>query len=102
MSNNQVVKLAHVHLSDRKTYTLLKQDPTMEVVKRFNQYLMDGRERNSITEEQFKKLYLPEGTDTQTMYLLPKLHKTPLKLRPIISCTNGPTCTASALLDKFL
>ena len=33
---------------------------------------------------------------------LPKLHKNPLKLRPIISCTNGPTHTASALLDKLL
>ena len=102
MCNNQLVQLAHVHLSDKKTYTLLIQDPTMEVVKRFNQYLMECRDRKSITEEQFKKLYLPGDTGTQTMYFLPKLHKTPLKLRPIISCTNGPTYTASALLDKLL
>ena len=33
---------------------------------------------------------------------LPKLHKTPLKVRPIVACCGGPTEATSALLDKFL
>ena len=36
------------------------------------------------------------------MYFLPKLHKTPLKVRPIVACCGGPTETASAYIDKFL
>ena len=36
------------------------------------------------------------------MYFLPKIHKCPLKLRPIVSCTDGPTCKALAFLDKLL
>ena len=36
------------------------------------------------------------------MYFLPKLHKCPIKLRPIVSCTNGPTYTSTALLDRLL
>ena len=32
------------------------------------------------------------------MYILPKVHKYPLKLRPIVFCTNGPTEMASAFL----
>ena len=102
MSTNHLVQLAHTHLSDQKTYTLLTQDPTTEVVRTFNQYLIDCRKRKVITEEQFNKLFLPEETCTQTMYFIPKLHKNPLRIRPIISCTNGPTYTALALLDKLL
>ena len=36
------------------------------------------------------------------MYFLPEIHKSPLKLRPIVSCTGGPTCKASAFLDRLL
>ena len=36
------------------------------------------------------------------MYFLPKLHKDPLGVRPIVSATNGPTKNASAFLDRWL
>ena len=36
------------------------------------------------------------------MYFLAKIHKDPVKLRPIVSCTKGPTCTASEFLDRIL
>ena len=81
---------------------MLKEDPTLEVVNRFNQYLRSCRERGAITNEQFRTLYLPDDVSTQSIYFLPKLHKYPSKLRPIVSCTNGPTYTASALLDRLL
>ena len=55
-----------------------------------------------ITKSQLDRLCLPPQLDTQTIYFLPKIHKNPLKLRPIVSCTNGPTYTASAYLDKLL
>ena len=52
--------------------------------------------------KQFNELYLPPDTDTQTIYFLPKIHKDPLKLRTIVSCTNGLTCTASEFVDRLL
>ena len=53
MNTAHLVELAHVHLSDRATYQLLKQDPTPDTVMRFNQYLDNCRNRKAITEAQF-------------------------------------------------
>ena len=36
------------------------------------------------------------------MYFLPKIHKCPMRVRPIVSCTNDPTCKALAFLDRLL
>ena len=102
MNMSQLVELAHKHLSDSSTYQLLTYDPTPEVVLRFNHYIQECKKRGVISKEVFDKLCLPGDTSTQTIYFLPKLHKNPLALRPIISCTNGPTYTASAFLDKLL
>ena len=102
MNTSCLIALAHKHLADQSTYQLLKEDPTQEVRSRFNQYLIMCRDKGSISQRQLTELKLPQDTSTQVMYFLPKLHKNPLKLRPIISCTNGPTYTASAFLDKLL
>ena len=36
------------------------------------------------------------------MYFLPKVHKAPLKLRPIVSATHGATERASEYIDRQL
>ena len=41
-------------------------------------------------------------TCTQSIYFLPKIHKRPVKIRPIVSCTGGPTSRASGYLDSLL
>ena len=102
MNTSHFVELAHQHLSNSNTYQLLTEDPTQEVVVRFNQYILDCKMRGVISQQELERLLLPDNTSTQTMYFLPKFHKNPLKLRPIIACTNGPTRTASAFLDKLL
>ena len=102
MDVSHLVELAHKHLSDVNTYQLLKNDPTHEVMVRFNQYILDCLRRGVVSQKEYDRLHLPEDTSTQTMYFLPKIHKYPMKVRPILSCTNGPTCKASAFLDKFL
>ena len=57
-----------------------------------------------ITKGEFDKLVVSHSIGTQTTYFLSKIHKDkePVKLRPIISCTNGPTYTPSGYLDKLL
>ena len=102
MDTSHLVELAHKHLSDVNTYRLLKNDPTPEVVVRFNQYILDCLHRRVISQKEYDRLLLPEDSSTQTMYFLPKIHKCPLKVRPIVSCTNSPTSKASAFLDKLL
>ena len=44
----------------------------------------------------------PPELRSQFVYFLPKLHKSPLKMRPIVACCSGPTETASAYVDRFL
>ena len=102
MDTSHLIELAHKHLNDTNTYQLLKSDPTPEIVTRFNRYIQDCLIRGVITQREHDRLHLPEDTSTQTMYFLPKIHKCPLKLRPIVSCTDGPTCKASAFLDELL
>ena len=102
MTTSQYLELAYKHLGDRDTYQVLRVDPTREIVARFNTYLKACLSRGVITEPQYSRLSLPPHIDTQTIYFLPKIHKNPVKLRPIVSCTNGPTYTASAYLDRLL
>ena len=102
MSTEQYLELACKHLYDSNTYQLLRSDPTQDIVRRFNLYIEGCLEKGVIDKVQHERLLLPEGIDTQTIYFLPKIHKRPVKLRPIVSCTNGPTYTASAFLDKLL
>ena len=55
-----------------------------------------------INTYEFNRLKAGHKTETQIIYFLPKIHKTPLKLRPIVSCTKGPMEEASAFLDRLL
>ena len=47
-------------------------------------------------------LTLPQDTCTQTICFLPKMHKMPFKIHPIVSCILGPTHTSSACIDSLL
>ena len=78
------------------------EDPTQEIYSKFVKYLEACEQHGVISIEQLNKLKAPQNIDTQIIYFLPKIHKDPLKIRPIVSCTNGPTETASAFLDKIL
>ena len=102
MDTSHLIELAHKHLSDVNAYQLLKNDPTPEVVVKFNLYIQDCLARGAISQREHDRLHLPENTSTQTMYFLPKIRKCTLKVRPIVSCTNRPTCKASAFLDRLL
>ena len=102
MSTSQYLRLAYNHLNDNKTYQLLNKDPTKEVAQQYTLYLQTCKEEGLISADLHDKLTPPEDVHTQRMYFLPKVHKTPLKLRPIVSATNGPTEKASEYIDKQL
>ena len=102
MNVTHYLELAYKHLGDETTYRILNSDPTFELAERFISYLDECLEKKIITVNQCKRLRLPPNIDTQTTYFLPKIRKNPVKLRPIVLCTNGPTYMASAYVDSFL
>ena len=53
-------------------------------------------------DEVAESLCLPSTVGIQTIYFVPKTHKTPLKVRPIVSSRNRPTSRASAYLNRIL
>lgn len=99
---NTYTRLAWKHLSDTNTYVRIECDPTSEIVDRFNAYLAQCAKDRVIDKYLWARLKLPLDTEAQTIYFLPKIHKVPLKFRPIVSCTNGPTQLASAYIDRLL
>ena len=94
--------LAYKHLLDPTTYKRLTGDPTPSIADRFNVWINTLLKAGAIDQTTHKFLSLPPRIVTQHIYFLPKLHKNPINVRPIVACRGGPTETASALLDRFL
>ena len=89
-------------MNDKETYKPLSSDPTQEIAKCFNQYLESRLQDRIINKGEFDKLALPDGIETLTIYFVLNVHKDPVKLRPIVACTNRPTYTASGHIDRLL
>ena len=102
MDRQHYLKLAWDHLGDESTYAPLTTDPTPEIANRFNAYIARCLNDKVIDAGLADRLRLPPDTCTQCMYFLPKIHKYPVKIRPIVSCTGGPTSRASGYLDGLL
>ena len=102
MDTTQYTGLAYGHLNDPQTYTRLTGDPTPGIAKGFRKFIHNLYTVGVIDETTLRFLQPPSDVRTQHMYFLPKLHKVPLKVRPIVACCGGPTEAASAFLDTFL
>ena len=79
MDMSHLVELAHKHLSDVSTYWLLKNDPTTEVVVKFNQYILDCLHRKVISQKEYDRLHIPEDTCTQAVCFFAKDSQVPLE-----------------------
>ena len=102
MNASHYLELAYKYLGDESTYQVLSANSTSELAERFNSHVDNCLRKKIIMNIQGKILRLPADIDTQAIYFLPKIHKDPMKLHPIVSCTNGPTYTASAFVNSFL
>ena len=94
--------LAARHLADTKTYELLETDPSEEIVRRYHQYLKRCVGDKIMDDYQHRRLTVPDNYKMSTIYFLPKIHKNPLKLRPIVASSNSITTNASRYMDKIL
>ena len=94
--------LAMKHLADSSTYELLESDPSEQIVSDYHDFL-DRCVRDKVLDKyQYRSLRIPDNYQMQTIYFLPKIHKHPLKLRPIVASTKGITVNASRFMDRIL
>ena len=77
--------LAAKLLVDSETYELLDTDPSAEIVLRYHQYLERCVDDKILDDYQYRCLKVPSDYQLPTIYFLPKIHKHPLKLRPIVA-----------------
>ena len=88
-------------LSDQKTYELLKKDPTTTVKNKLINQLKTWKKEGTITPELYKQVY-PTSEQAPKFYGLPKIHKTDMPLRPIVSGNGSVTENTAKHLSKIL
>ena len=101
MDKQQYDEKASSLLSDRNTYSILKSDPTSKTQRKLNKMLLDLKKAGKISESTYKMLYSSDGLCPR-FYGLPKIHKTGIPLRSIVSFVNSPTYAVSSYLAKIL
>ena len=88
-------------LKCKKTYTILKSDPTGKTERDLNQRLFLLKKSNKINEVTYKMLRSSDGLSPR-LYGLPKIHKPGIPLRPIVSFVNSLTYNVSRYLAGIL
>ena len=102
-NTSDYISEGYQHLADTTTYQELDHDRTEEVAHKANWALTHHQSLKTLSNNQEATLYTqPSGTRTQEMYFLRKVHKTPHKVRPIVSCSSGPTERISGFLCRVL
>ena len=77
MATSHYLELASKHLGDKDTYHRIKQDPTQQIGRRFNQFLDSCLYKGVITEKDYHKLRLPQNVETQCIYFFTKNSQRP-------------------------
>ena len=97
-------KKSDEYMAKTQAYQCLGQDdPLPDLVRRTNEYLLQLRLANWITQKQYELLSVnPIEAELAHLYYLPKAHKIGTPLRPIISSLKHPTTKISKFLDDLL
>ena len=95
------------HLNDRSTYKLLSKNAAethmTNVRKLVNKFVEKYKKHLSKTEIKFIRKHTKDCTDPfPKLYLLMKVHKTPLKTRPVVSCSGSLLHPLGVWLDTML
>ncbi|XP_063540745.1 uncharacterized protein LOC134749659 [Cydia strobilella] len=81
-------KIRHL-LDDGLVYKSVSYNPTARVTRRIRAVIRDNR--GLFEEDVFNRLYKPKIVQPPKLYGLPKVHKTNVPLRPIVSQISSPT-----------
>jgi len=75
-------------LDDKRTYEILKSDPTPKYKKELIGKLSRLKKEGKITQQDYDWLY-PVAENVPRMYCTPKIHRTGNQLRPIVDYTGS-------------
>ena len=100
MDKEEYIKKSE-ELLHQPTYKELPSDPTTKHKNRLISILKTIKSEGSIDNITYKRLY-PTGAGSPKYYGLPKIHKTSVPLRPIISSRGSATYKSSKELAKIL
>jgi len=88
-------------LNDEKVYQILDVDDTLNIKLKSDSHLNFLKSQGFINEKQYK--FLTEyDAKCPTFYGCPKIHKTGIPLRPIVSQINGPTYRLNLYIHELL
>ncbi|XP_011342708.1 uncharacterized protein LOC105282454 [Ooceraea biroi] len=88
-------------LGDEATYLKLNKDPTKRVANKINDLIKAWRNLGIIDEWTYKGL-LNTSSNIPRCYGLPKVHKSGVPLRLIVSAVGGPTYNVASFLQRIL
>ena len=84
-----------------KTYKKITEDPTVKQKNKLINILRNIKTEGGLNEETYRRLY-PTGAGSPKFYGLPKIHKSGIPLRPIISSIGTVTYNTAKELAKIL
>ena len=88
-------------LLSKSTYKILPSDPTTRHKNKLIALLKSIKAEGGIQENIYKKLY-PTGASSPKYYGLPKVHKTGIPLRPIVSSVGSVSYETAKEISKIL
>ena len=99
--NTEEYKKKAEELLSQNTYRALTSDPTMRLKNKMISILKSIKSEGGMTEEVYKRLY-PTGAGSPKFYGLPKIHKSGIPLRPIVSSIGTVTYQTSKEVARIL
>lgn len=101
MNKNDYMLKVETLLSDISTYVLKNRDPNVKLQRTLNELIKQLKLKKEIDEGVAKHLTTYNSVSAK-LYCLPKIHKTNVPLRPIVSCVGCATYNLSKFLSNIL
>lgn len=95
--NNKMTNL----LSDNETYAIIDKDPTKKITNGLRDLLTRWKKNKYIAESVYRSLMLSDGILPRA-YGLPKIHKSGIPLRIIVSSVNSPLYALGNFLHNII
>ncbi len=101
MNKSHYINKANTLIKDTETYQPLDTDRSRKTVNRINQNLKQLKDKDKLNETTYHRIR-PNDATTANFYVLPKIHKENIPLRPIVFLPGSPTYELSKHLAMIL
>ena len=102
LDRDKYVAEAMRQLNDTEVYFSLRDDPTVDMIRKVNERVEKLHNDGYISQSTLQYLMVTNDATAGRFYLLPKTHKKNCPGRPVISGCNTPTEKISAFVDSQL